>query len=196
MAEGVLFILLGYFSGAIPFGYLLGKLKGVDIRKYGSGNIGFTNVKRTLGLGLAIPVFILDCLKGLLPTLYASRITDDTLLSIVVGLATIFGSIFSPFLGFRGGKGVATTIGVFLALFPKTILVGIVVFFLVLLITSYVSLASLSFAIVLLFSNIFFFNIPFTGKIFTFVVALLIIFRHRTNIQRLLKGVEPKTPLI
>ncbi len=180
--------LFGFIFGAIPFGYIISKKQGIDIRSYGSGNIGFTNVYRVLGFKTALPVFILDFAKGFLPTLFANRLG---LMAIFTGAGALLGHIFTPFLKFRGGKGVATTFGIALALTPISFGLSIVFFAIILLIFSYVSLASITFAVTLpiltmILSNnriIFFFTL-FNG--------LLLIITHRSNIRRLLKKEEPK----
>ncbi|MEO0075825.1 MAG: glycerol-3-phosphate acyltransferase, partial [candidate division WOR-3 bacterium] len=121
-------LFVGFIFGSIPFGYLIAKLKGIDIRQYGSKNIGFNNVRRVVGLKYAIPVLILDIAKGLLPVVFAAQLEA---IPIMVGLGAILGHSFTPWLSFKGGKGVATTIGVILALIPWSLLVGIVVFIIV-----------------------------------------------------------------
>lgn len=125
-------VLAGYFAGSIPFGVILARMKGVDIREHGSGNIGATNVTRILGPKLGAIVLVLDAAKGALPVWFAIRQVGDPAAVCVVGAAAILGHCFSPFLGFTGGKGVATATGVFLVLVPRDVAIAIGVFALVL----------------------------------------------------------------
>ena len=187
-----LYILLSYLFGSIPFGYIVAKLaNGVDIRNHGSGNTGATNVFRVVGPAGGITVFILDCLKGFLPVALAGYFFKDlsSVYLLLAGLAAIAGHMFTPFLGFKGGKGVATGAGVFLALLPVITLFGALVFAIVFAFSRYVSLSSIC-------AGVF---VPIaswaTGKpagisIFTTLAAILIIYAHRSNIQRLLNGTE------
>ncbi|MEO0022858.1 MAG: glycerol-3-phosphate 1-O-acyltransferase PlsY [candidate division WOR-3 bacterium] len=185
----VISLFAGFAFGSIPSGYLAGRLKGIDIRKHGSGNIGFTNVQRVLGLGWAVPVLVLDLAKGIIPVLLAERFG---LLPAMVGLGAICGHIFCPWLGFNGGKGVATTIGVTAVLCPRAFLPAIAVFLLVLLVSGFVSLSSISFAISLPFLTLLFYRFDRTLLIFTLLTGMLIIIRHIPNIRRLTAGTEPK----
>ena len=188
-AEYFISFLFGFVCGAIPFGYIISRLKGIDIRKQGSGNIGFTNVNRTLGIWFAIPVFILDFGKGFLPTIFASHME---LYPVLVGAGALLGHIFTPFLKFRGGKGVATTFGVFLALTPISFAVSIGLFAIILFAFSYVSLASISFALALPILTIIFAPDKWIIFLFALLSATLIIITHRSNIRRLLKKEESK----
>lgn len=189
LGNGLFSLLFGFLPGSIPFGFLAGKLAGIDIRKKGSGNIGFTNVQRTLGIGWAIPVLILDIAKGLLPTMFAHNIG---LTPVLVGLGAIAGHIFTPWLGFNGGKGVATTIGVAAFLCPRSLFIALVVYLLILIIFGYVSLASLSFA--LLFPVVtglcYRSNLPLL--LFALGTGLIIFIRHIPNIRRLINKTEPQ----
>jgi|UniRef100_A0A7C3YSD5 glycerol-3-phosphate dehydrogenase (NAD(P)+) len=182
-------LFFGYILGGIPFGYLLPLRKGIDIRKYGSKNIGFTNVLRNLGLGFALPVFFLDFAKGFLPTLFARSLLLDP---IFVGLGAVLGHLFTPFLSFRGGKGVSTTFGVLFALSPKISLIGALIWIGSFLLFSYASLSSLLFSLLLLLSP-FLFSIPAEEKPIFFFIPFLIIIKHLPNIKRLLTNSEPKT---
>lgn len=182
-------LFVGFIFGSIPFGYLIAKLKGIDIRHYGSKNIGFNNVRRVLGLKYAVPVLILDIAKGLLPVVFAAQFE---VIPIMVGLGAILGHSFTPWLGFKGGKGVATTIGVMLALIPWSLLVGVVVFIIVALLFAYVSLASIALAISLPISVALLYPQEQLILIITIAIALLIILRHRDNIKRIINGTEPK----
>lgn len=128
----VLLVLFGYFAGGIPFGVILARGKGVDIREHGSGNIGATNVTRVLGAKLGALVLLLDAAKGALPTWYALHHSADPWIVVATGAATIVGHCFSPFLEFTGGKGVATATGVFLVLAPRELAIAMGVFGIVL----------------------------------------------------------------
>ena len=119
-----------YLFGATPFGYLAGRMRGMDIRQHGSGNIGATNAFRVLGKPTGITVFVLDFLKGLLPVLIAGYLYPDSpFAALLAGIGAIVGHNFTFWLGFRGGKGIATSAGVLLALLPIAMLVGLVVWF-------------------------------------------------------------------
>jgi glycerol-3-phosphate acyltransferase PlsY len=202
-----------YLLGAIPCGLLVGLARGVDPRRAGSGNIGATNVGRLLGGRYFALVFILDMLKALLPTLVAGyfarrlaadgRETTACLLWMAVGLAAVVGHIFPVYLGFRGGKGVAAAAGAMLGLFPYVTLpalAAIVVFVIVFFVWRYISLASMAaavaFPILYAIFSIAVFGLPVLGARWPLpagavLVAVLIIWRHRTNIHRLLAGTEP-----
>ncbi len=181
---------LGYILGGIPFGYLLPRLKGIDIRNFGSGNIGFTNVARNLGFTFALPVFILDFAKGFLPTIFAGRLGLE---AIYIGLGAVLGHIFTPYLGFRGGRGVATTFGVVLSLFPKIFLFGAFIWLVAFLFSSYASLASLLFSFVILLSFLFFTQLGIFERLLLAMIPVFIILRHLPNIRRLIRHSEPKS---
>lgn len=186
--------LLGFGSGSIPFGYLVARLKRVNIRELGSKNIGATNVFRVLGPGFGIAVFILDALKGFLPTFFALRLG---LIPVLAGGFAILGHIFSPFMGFKGGKGVSTTYGLLLALAPCSFLVGMFIWLIAILVSSYASVASLTFALAVpvLIGLARFLKLP-EGRLqtllFTIVIAVVIIATHHRNIKRIMKGEELK----
>ncbi|MGQ9465704.1 MAG: glycerol-3-phosphate 1-O-acyltransferase PlsY [bacterium] len=183
-------LILGFICGIIPFAYLIGRLKGVDLKKTGSGNIGSTNLGRSLGITFFIIGFLLDGAKGLLPVLIAK---SGNIIPIFAGAGAIIGHIFNPFFKFKGGKGVATTIGVLLGIVPLQFLVSIAVWLIVYLSTFIVSVASISMAIALPITTFAFTNIPLSEKFFIMVVSILIIFAHRSNIKRLFNKTEPKT---
>jgi glycerol-3-phosphate acyltransferase PlsY len=201
---------LAYLLGSIPFGLIVGRMKGIDPRKAGSGNIGATNVGRLLGGKFFAIVFTLDLLKGLVPMLLAAMILKDQtptrtnyLLWLLVGFATISGHMFSIFLGFKGGKGVATGAGVALGVFPYFTLpamLGIIVFLIVFFATRIVSISSIVGSAMLPIGYIvigLFESWDITGTqlpllIFIVLLASLIIYRHRGNIARLLAGTESK----
>ena len=199
---GTIAVLAGYLIGAVPFGYLVARVfKGIDIRTSGSGNIGATNVGRVLGRGYGWAVLILDLLKGLLPTLLFPRLTAGPSgeispdLAVLVGLAAILGHTFPVYLKFRGGKGVATSLGVVLALDPISCALAVLVFVLVVLGTRYVSLGSLLGAAG--FAVAHFVRTPnpirrehIAMTLFTVAVVGLMVVRHRSNIARLRQGTE------
>ena len=188
-------LVLSYLSGSIPFAAIAGKLRGVDLRKQGSGNLGATNVFRVLGWKIGITVFLLDALKGALPVLLlAPRIVsprDPVVWAIACGIAAIAGHVRPIFLGLRkGGKGVATAAGVFFALAPIPMAVTFVVFVGVVLGTGYVSLGSLISAVVL--PTLLLVTLgPRTPLFFvSALIALFVFWTHRTNIARLRRGEE------
>ncbi len=191
------FLLISYLFGAIPFGLLITRWrKGIDIREHGSGNIGFTNVLRVVGFKSGIVVLILDIGKGAISVWLARRFTNAEILPVLCGMLAIIGHDWPVYLKFRGGKGVATTIGVFLVLAPWATLVALVIWVASVATTRYVSVGSILFAL----------NLP----IATFVLGLfcirpvtyhavliagcvafvITVFKHRSNIQRLMQGTE------
>jgi glycerol-3-phosphate acyltransferase PlsY len=194
----------GYLSGAMPFGYWAGKMKGLDIRQHGSGNIGATNAIRVLGKGIGIPVFILDALKGWLPVwLVASFLEGQAVAqeivsagAVVAGLAAVLGHMFTFWLGFKGGKGVATTAGVLLGIAPVAMLGGLTVWLLFFFTLRYVSLASMMAGVGVVATMVA--VMAREGRWdwvmlgFGLLIMVLVIVRHRANIGRLLAGQEPK----
>ncbi|MCX6557817.1 MAG: glycerol-3-phosphate 1-O-acyltransferase PlsY [Candidatus Aminicenantes bacterium] len=188
------FLVLSYLLGSIPFGYLVFYFsEGKDIRSQGSGNIGATNVLRSKGKLAGLLTLALDILKGALPVLYGRSHFDLPWFVLLGALAVLLGHVFPVFLKFRGGKGVASLVGVFLVFYFPALLVFLAVFLLVLRLTRFVSLASL------LGTTALFFSILFTQvaevAMVVFAMLLLIVFRHRANIQRLLAGNELKFSL-
>jgi glycerol-3-phosphate acyltransferase PlsY len=201
---------LAYLVGATPFGLLVGLAKGIDVRKAGSGNIGATNVGRLLGKRFFFIVFFLDVLKGhvmmLIAGLFAAKMGGNMLactLWLTVGLAAIVGHTASPFLKFKGGKGVSTTVGVVLGVWPYFTITGVIalsIFGIVLMLTRYMSVGSMAGAVAI---PVVYLALamplgwdPF-GKqlpllLFAIVVAALIVYRHRGNIARLRAGTEPR----
>lgn len=187
----ILLLIGAYLLGSVPTGLLLAKALGVNIREAGSGNIGATNVYRTIGRKLGILTLVGDCLKGLIPVLLAKWLDLPDVWVAAIGLAALLGHVFTIFLGFKGGKGVATALGVFLGTSPLSVLVAIVVFALVLYFWRYVSLASIIAAAL----------IPGIVRILggtpelilmSLAIAAVVIFRHRDNIARLRNGTESK----
>jgi len=196
--EAWLAVPAGYLLGSIPFGLLIGKLFGAkDVRQHGSGNIGATNVSRGAGPLAGILTLVLDAEKGAAAVWIASRVSEqNATVMMLAGLAALCGHCFSIWLGFKGGKGVATGLGVFAALSPLAALCGVVVFVLVLVFWRYVSLGSLAGAasmpllIYLLWAPGH--APPLAITFGTLAAAALIFYKHRANLQRLAAGQEPK----
>jgi acyl phosphate:glycerol-3-phosphate acyltransferase len=188
----VLLVLVSYLLGSISFGYLITKkIKGVDIRKLGSGNTGATNISRIIGLRYAVLVLILDALKGLAAILLSIYLSGETLVILLSGLAVIAGHNWPVFFAFKGGRGGATTLGVFLGLAPWATVVVFAIFILVIIITRYVSLGTIIAAISIPISLIILKYEP--GYIFFgLAVCLILIWKHIPNIKRLIKGKESK----
>ncbi len=188
------FIVLSYLLGSVPCGYLVYFIAaGKDIRTLGSGNIGATNVLRSQGRLAALLTLILDVVKGAVPIIYGRAHFDQPWLVLLGALAVLFGHSFPLFLKFRGGKGVASFIGVFLVFYLPALAVFAVVFWSVLYLTCYVSLASLL-ATAALFLCILLTQVA-ESSIVVLAMLLLIVFRHRANIRRLLAGSENKFSL-
>ncbi len=206
-----LIIILSYVAGSIPTGLLVSRwLGGTDIRSHGSGNIGSTNVMRTLGWKLGLLVQAGDIMKGLLAVLVIARLhygdfpfnnrtpfDDFTVVQIIAGLSAVIGHIFSIFLNFKGGKGINTAAGMLVGIAPVDISIALIVFVLVLLSTGYVSLGSLSAATafpttLFIRFNVFQIDIPsyHTLILFSIATTLLLFWAHRANIKRLLNGSE------
>jgi acyl phosphate:glycerol-3-phosphate acyltransferase len=194
---GALVIVLSYCLGSFPTAYIYGKLKGVDIRKVGSGNPGATNIVRVFGVMPGVMVLLLDAAKGFVAVFFLSQLTpyaDSDLFRVGCGIAAIAGHTFTMFLKFKGGKGVATTCGVFLGLAPIATALVLIPFILVVVITRYISAGSLVSA--MLFPAIIWFSNE-AGQhsvvfILSVMVAMMILIRHRANIDRILKGTENK----
>lgn len=196
-----IFLPLMYLFGSIPFGLLAGFLAGRDIRKEGSGNIGFTNVFRVCGAAWGVPVLLLDMLKAYLPLVLLAPVLIDasdpraTLLRVLGGVCAILGHTFPVWLRFRGGKGVATSAAVILALMPYPFMLGLGVFLLVFALFRYISLASMTSSFSVLVAQLLIPDAPFSPEhrpvtILAGVIFLLILILHRSNIGRLLRGEE------
>lgn len=191
----VVLVILAYVVGSIPAAYLAGRLHGVDVRKQGSGNLGATNVVRVLGWKTGLAVFLFDAAKGALPVLFFPRWSDSTLdpriLALVYGVAAIAGHVRPVFLKFgKGGKGVATASGVFIALAPIPMAIALSVFVLVVLISGYVSLASLVSALVLPAVLAFTVGVRSPMFIVSVILVAFVFWTHRANIGRLRRGEE------
>ena len=206
-------IVISYLLGSIPNSIILSKMaKGIDIREHGSGNAGGTNVIRVLGFKLGLSVIFLDALKGALAVIVIARLfsgsmpvnnltpfDDFTLVQIIAGISAVVGHIWTIFAGFKGGKGIATALGMLLIIITIDMLIAVGVFLIVVSISRYISLGSISAAITVplaLFAreNIFHVNIPGYHILLPFIIiiSLLVILTHRENITRLLKGNESK----
>lgn len=206
-------IILSYLVGSIPTSIIISKaVKGIDIRNYGSGNAGGTNVMRVLGWKHGVLVIILDALKGaiavvliarlhygVLPFQNVSPFDDFTLVQIIAGISAVVGHIWTVFAGFRGGKGIATALGMLLMIITVDMLIAVGIFLIVVSISRYVSLGSIVSAMVVPLSMIFRENVLHThiegyNTLLPFVigVSLLVIFTHRKNLVRLLNGTENK----
>jgi glycerol-3-phosphate acyltransferase PlsY len=186
-------IIISYFLGSISFSFLIGKYWGkIDIREHGSGNAGATNTLRVLGALPGIIVFILDGLKGVLSVLLAYLISaNEPIVMILGGIFAIIGHNWPIYLNFKGGKGVATTIGVVASLLFLPFILSAVIACIILIITRYVSLASIIFALFIpIFVIIMDYEIIY--QLFSLLLAVLVCIRHKDNIKRLLKGTERK----
>lgn len=191
IAALIIVIVSTYLIGSIPTGLLLGKAYGIDVRKEGSGNIGATNLYRTVGRKVGIITLVGDCLKGLLPVVLVKSSSLPPEFAAWVGLAAFCGHVFSVFLKFRGGKGVATALGVFLALAPLAVAIAIALFAVLMFLWRYVSLGSIAAAAAMPLA-VFFMGGGRTVTTVTFIIALIVIVRHHENIGRLLSGKESK----
>lgn len=180
-----------YLLGSIPTGLLLGRLYGIDVRKEGSGNIGATNLYRTVGRKVGVMTLVGDCLKGLLPVLAVKLSTLPSDYAAWVGLAAFCGHVFSAFLKFKGGKGVATALGVFLALSPLAVAVVLAVFVVMMLVWRYVSLGSITAAAVMPLA-VWLLGEGRVLGIVTMVISVIVIIRHIENIKRLVAGTESR----
>lgn len=195
-------IVVSYLSGAIPFSYVAGKVFGkIDLREHGSGNLGASNTFRFLGPKVAVAVMIADIAKGFLPVFYApvygaNHTLPDMWLMYIAGFFAVVGHMFSVFVGFRGGKGIATTAGVFLALAPVAFLVPFLVWLAVMIGVRIVSVASMAGAIVLPLSVYLmqrFDLVPADRSLLVLscAITVVVLVKHRSNIKRLLAGTEP-----
>ncbi|WP_413474678.1 glycerol-3-phosphate 1-O-acyltransferase PlsY [Macrococcus psychrotolerans] len=190
MMQIALLLAIAYLLGAIPTGLIVGKLLfNKDIRKFGSGNLGATNTFRVLGKNAGIFVTIFDVAKGVLPAIFPI-IFDLDIHGIWFGLAAIIGHVYPIYLKFRGGKAVATSAGVILGVNPLIFLIIAVIFFTLLFTTRMVSLTSILTSIGNFITTLFFDDIIL--KIISFLIMLIIIIRHSSNIRRIISGTEPK----
>jgi glycerol-3-phosphate acyltransferase PlsY len=206
-------IILSYLIGSIPTSIIISKAaKGIDIREHGSGNAGGTNVLRVLGWKHGLLVILLDALKGVLAVVVVARLhygsmpfqnltpfDDFTLVQIIAGISAVIGHVWTVFAGFKGGKGIATALGMLLMIVTVDMLIALGVFILVVTFSRYVSLASLAGAIsvplaLIVRENVFHVDIPNYHTLLPFLIflAVLVIFTHRKNVVRLLNGSESR----
>jgi len=192
VVTNLLWVAAAYLLGATPTSYLVARVfRGVDLREFGSKNLGATNLYRLMGWKGAVPVGLYDIAKGTAPVLLAARLHPAPgWFPLFIGLCAVLGHVFSPFVRFRGGKGVATAAGVFVALAPLCVLVALVVWGIVLKLSGYVSLGSMIAAVAFAASA----PLLYPGSDATFyaalVTALFIVFTHRANLRRLVAGTE------
>ena len=187
---GLILVVLCYFIGAIPFSYLVSLLKGVDIRTRGSGNVGATNVLRALGPVAAAAALAADLLKGVAAA-WIGTMAGGEWLVVGCAFAAVVGHCYPIFLRFKGGKGVATSAGIILYLMPRELLIMLVVFLVVVALLRYVSLGSITVAVLLPVLALAM-KEPFELLILCLLMAALVVYRHRENIQRLRSSTEPK----
>jgi glycerol-3-phosphate acyltransferase PlsY len=180
-----------YLVGSIPFSYLVARQRGVDVRRAGSGNVGATNVLRTVGRAAGLLAFVLDFLKGLAAALLGRAVEPESALPALCAAAAVLGHMYPPWLRFRGGKGVATGAGAFLPLIPVPTLCAIAAFSVVLALTRYVSLASIAGTLVLAVVA-FLLGAPAPVSRAAAGMALLIVWKHRANLQRMASGTESR----
>ncbi len=191
----LIYMILSYVIGSFPTSYIVGKIfKKVDIRELGSGNVGATNTFRVLGVAYGVPVLIIDILKGALPTYFFGlrNYPNQMLVFLAIGISAILGHVFSIFLKFKGGKGVATSLGVFLVILPKCTISALSLFLIIFFTTGYVSLGSIIAALGLpvIFHYMYFSRTDNNMLLGISVVSFMILLAHRGNISRLLSGKE------
>ncbi|GHT73522.1 glycerol-3-phosphate acyltransferase [Endomicrobiia bacterium] len=192
MLRRILYIIFTYLCGSIPFAYIIAKLVGkVDIRTVGSGNPGATNVLRSIGKGAGIATFAADTLKGFIPVHFAIIYNFPYSMVIAVVIAAVAGHMFTIFLNFKGGKGVATGLGVFLALMPWPSIIAFGIFGLVFIFSGYIALGSICSALSLPLAS-YFLEYDVWDIILSSTVAILIVYKHKTNIKRLKEGSESR----
>ncbi len=193
-----LYLLFAFLCGSIPFSWIIGKMKGVEIRNFGSGNPGATNLLRVCGRSAGVTGLVFDVTKGALPVAFVlywmpfGDVSSPYLVGAFTALLAVLGHVFCPWFGFRGGKGVATFLGVLIVLSPYTVLSASVIFVIVVSIFRYISLGSITASAVLI-PGVFIFEsgskyLPV--QIFVCVVAVLVILRHLGNIRKILNGEE------
>lgn len=216
MLNLLVIVLLSYLVGSIPTSIIVSKLaKGIDIRNYGSGNAGGTNVFRVLGWKLGITTILLDAVKGAIAVIVVARLyfgafpfanstpfDDFTLIQIIAGVSAVIGHIWTVFAGFKGGKGIATALGFLITIITVDMLFAVAVFVIVVSFSRYISLGSITAAvsvplILIIRENVFGVDIPGYHTILPFCIAisLLVIYTHRANLSRLLKGNENRITL-
>jgi glycerol-3-phosphate acyltransferase PlsY len=196
-ALGLLLVVLGYLAGSIPFGYVLSRfVLGIDIRKVGSGNIGGTNVARAGGKKLGVAVIVLDAAKAIVPVIVAQRLFEGVpggdIWTVAVAVAAFTGHLFPVWLKFKGGKGVATAVGIFLVLAPYAALAGLVTYVVAYYATRISSVGSLSGTAVCTLGTFVMYGWTSATSWGCLLIACLIVVRHHENIRRILSGEEKK----
>lgn len=187
--QSILVILFAYLLGSVPVGVILASIKGADPRKVGSGNIGATNVMRAAGKATGILTLMGDVLKGFLPVVIASALCEPIIVIAAAGLAAFLGHLYPVFLKFKGGKGVATALGVYLRLDPFAVLIAAIFFILVLLKWRFVSLGSLV-GVAAIPLTLYLLKAPDYYIYLALIIGVLIFIKHRDNIRRLVAGTE------
>ena len=184
--------IIAYFIGSIPTGVILAKYFGnVDLRNVGSGNIGATNVTRAMGKKFGAITLVGDIIKGVVPTVLAIFLLKSDYWTALVGLSAFLGHVYSVFLEFKGGKGVATALGVLLVTSPLATGIGLLVFIIVFAVSRYVSAASVAAAAIIPVA-VFWTGRPFPFILLASLIAIVVIYRHIENIKRILNGIEKK----
>lgn len=191
MMKIALLIPFAFILGSIPFGIIIAKVMGIDLKKIGSGNIGATNVLRSLGKGPAALTLLGDIVKGTAAVAIGRYLSVGSAYEGIIGLSAILGHNFSLFLGFKGGKGVATSIGVLLIYSPQVAIFTLIIWLMVVLMTRYSSLGAIV-AFGLLPVNVFLVDYSEMKLIISALITLLILLRHIGNIERLIRGTERK----
>jgi glycerol-3-phosphate acyltransferase PlsY len=185
----VIAVIAGYLLGSIPFAVLVTRTRGVDLRAVGSRNVGAANVLRTTGVRRAVVVLLLDAAKGAAAVLVARLLTDNLIVVMTAGLAAIAGHVFPAWIGFRGGKGVAASAGVFVMLAPLATAIAALVFVATIFVTRFISAGSIAGALALAIATLLG-NAPAPVVAGAIVAALLVMHRHRDNVSRLIAGTE------
>lgn len=200
IAMAAVFMVIGYLLGTIPTGYLVARMRGIDIQKVGSGNIGATNVLRAVGLGPALLVALFDPLKGVVAVLFPILLAAGPWTIALTAFATVLGNNFNVFLGLRGGKGVATSLGAFLPIDPWITLLAAILGLFTIAVGRFVSLGSLVGVLSVPLMLLATLTVPLPYLYLSIALTLLIHYRHRENIRRLVAGTErrlgePTTPI-
>ena len=187
--EETLAVACAYLMGSVPFAFLLARRRGIDLREAGSGNVGATNVLRTAGVARAVLAMCLDGVKGAVAVFIAQRLTAGSGAPVAAGLASIIGHLYPPWLGFRGGKGVATAAGVFSILAPVATMIAGAAFLVSVWISRYISVGSLAGSLTLAVAAAAT-DAPAAVLVGSIVAALIIVLRHRANLARIVAGTE------
>ena len=187
--NAVLAVTLGYFVGSIPFAYLLSRQRGIDLRRAGSGNVGASNVLRTTGVQAAVLAMALDGAKGTLAVLVAQLLSGGLVTTVAAALASVVGHAYPVWLRFRGGKGVATAAGAFAVLAPEALGIASGVFVIAVMVTRFISVGSIAGALTLVLVAAIS-DVPAVVAIGATASTLIIIYRHRENLARLVAGTE------